>query len=130
MQRFEEGRTVTGIAAIVVAAIALFVSAWTARRQQQLAIAHAGAQSAMAWRDQVISLHDRGLDPEEIRWIMYAEDGGYGYESGNGIIEEILRNVPRLRRSDLELIEKDPRRRLPRPHGRMRAGDGEEPLTP
>jgi hypothetical protein len=119
---------VTGIATVLVAAIALLISAWTAWRQQQLAIAHAGAQSSTTWRDQIIALHDRGLDPEEIRWIMYCEDGGYGYESGNGIIEEVLWNVPRLRRDDLEAIEKDLRRRLPRPDGKMRAGDGDEAL--
>jgi hypothetical protein len=119
---------VKDLATVVVAGLALIVSLWTAWRQQKLAIAHAGAQSAMAWRDQVIALHDRGLEPEEIRWIMYCEDGGHDYETGNGIIDEVLCNVPRQRRNDLEPIEKDRGRWLPRPEGKMRAGDGEDAL--
>jgi hypothetical protein len=129
-------------ATILISIVALLVSGITAWRQYQLAqrqyqfsidsarrhdeltIAHAGAQAAMAWRDQVIALHDRGLESEEIRWIMYCENGGEGYEIENGIIDEVLRNVPRVRRQEVEPIEKDPQRRLPRPDGRMRSGDG------
>ncbi|MCQ0023800.1 hypothetical protein M4914_13140 [Streptomyces somaliensis DSM 40738] len=53
-----------------------------------------GAASATAWREQVIALHDRGLTPEQIRRIMELEDGGEGYERGNGRIDDILRDVP------------------------------------
>lgn len=138
----EKGKRILREGTVLISIIALVVSgvtAWrqyqlarkqfelsqtVARRQEEMAIAHAGAQSAMAWRDQVIALHDRGVEPEEIRWIMYCEEGGEAYESGNGIIEEVLRNVPRLGNQDLEPIERDPQRRLPRPNGRMRAGDG------
>jgi len=56
-----------------------------------------GAASAIAWREQVIDLHDRGLTPEQIRRIMELEDGGDGYEEGNGRIDDILRDVPRPR---------------------------------
>jgi hypothetical protein len=52
-----------------------------------------GAMSAIAWRDQVIALHDRGLTPAQIREIMLLEDGGAGYEASNGRIDDIVRNV-------------------------------------
>jgi hypothetical protein len=98
------------------------IAASAAAVQRQLAIAHSGAQAAMAWRTQVIDLHDRGLDPEEIRYIMCCEDGGIGYEEGNGIIDEIVANIPRLPPAGLQQATKrDPRRRLPRPSGNMRA---------
>ncbi|MEU9166785.1 hypothetical protein AB0D34_03090 [Streptomyces sp. NPDC048420] len=54
-----------------------------------------GAMSAIAWRDQVIALHDRGLTPAQIREIMLLEDGGAGYEASNGRIDDIVRNVSR-----------------------------------
>ncbi|MFE2266127.1 hypothetical protein [Streptomyces griseosporeus] len=54
-----------------------------------------GAMSAIAWRDQVIQLHDRGLTAEQIRRIMLLEDGGAGYEASNGRIDDILRGIPR-----------------------------------
>ncbi|MEV5933163.1 hypothetical protein AB0L56_10545 [Streptomyces sp. NPDC052079] len=54
-----------------------------------------GAASAIAWREQVVGLHDRGLTPEQIRRIMELEDEGEGYEEGNGRIDDILRDVPR-----------------------------------
>ncbi|WP_405973578.1 hypothetical protein OG496_33400 [Streptomyces sp. NBC_00988] len=54
-----------------------------------------GAMSAIAWRDQVIELHDRGLTAERIRRIMLLEDGGAGYEASNGHIDDILRGMPR-----------------------------------
>jgi hypothetical protein len=56
-----------------------------------------GAMSAIAWRDQVIALHDRGLTPAEIRNIMLLEDGGEGYEASNGRIDDIVRNIPIVR---------------------------------
>ncbi|MGW7468645.1 hypothetical protein ACWGJT_29310 [Streptomyces xantholiticus] len=52
-----------------------------------------GAQSAIAWRDQVIALHDRGLTSAQIREIMLLEDGGAGYEASNGRIDDIVRNL-------------------------------------
>ncbi|MFF3877669.1 hypothetical protein [Streptomyces sp. NPDC001978] len=54
-----------------------------------------GAASAIAWRDQIIALHDRGLTPEQIRAIMLLEDGGDGYERANGRIDAILAVIPR-----------------------------------
>ena len=62
----------------------------TARRH----FAAEGAASAIAWRQQVLDLHDRGLTPGQIRRIMMLEQGGEGYERGNGCIDEILRDVP------------------------------------
>ncbi|MDI5909574.1 MULTISPECIES: hypothetical protein [Streptomyces] len=56
-----------------------------------------GAMSAIAWRDQVIALHDRGLTPSKIREIMLLEDGGEGYEASNGRIDDIVRNLHRRR---------------------------------
>lgn len=53
--------------------------------------AYAGAQSAISWRDQVLALHDRGLTPGQIRYVMHLEDGGAGYEGWNGRIDDILR---------------------------------------
>ncbi|MFF3401769.1 hypothetical protein ACFYW6_25070 [Streptomyces sp. NPDC002659] len=54
-----------------------------------------GATAAVAWREQVIALHDRGLSPEQIRHIMLLEDGGEGYERSNGRIDAILAGIPR-----------------------------------
>ncbi|MEU8673121.1 hypothetical protein [Streptomyces sp. NPDC048560] len=59
-----------------------------------------GAMSAIAWRDQVIALHDRGLTPAQIRAIMLLEEGGAGYEAGNGRIDDIVREVPRPSSTD------------------------------
>jgi hypothetical protein len=67
-------------------------NAETAARQAE---AYSGAQSAIAWRDQVFSLHDRGLTPGQIRYIMHLEDGGAGYEGWNGRIDDLVRDVPR-----------------------------------
>ena len=58
--------------------------------------AYNGAQSAIAWRDQVLFLHDRGLTPGQIRYIMHLEDGGAGYEGWNGRIDDLVCNVPRV----------------------------------
>ncbi|MFJ4832271.1 hypothetical protein ACIP79_20560 [Streptomyces sp. NPDC088747] len=53
-----------------------------------------GAMSAIAWREQVLGLYDRGLSAEKIRRIMLLEDGGAGYEASNGRIDDILREMP------------------------------------
>jgi len=45
-------------------------------------------------RDQVFALHDRGLSPGQIRYIMHLEDGGGGYEGWNGRIDDIIGNLP------------------------------------
>lgn len=130
----------------IVAALALVVSAWTsfrqyqlaarqtalsttqvqlaskvATRQEELAIAHSGAQTEMMWRHQVFMLHDRGLLPEEIRWIMCCEDEGVGHEQYNGIIDEVVRNVPRVPPEGMLGVPIDGKRRLPLPRGSMRA---------
>lgn len=55
----------------------------------------AGASACIAWREQLIALHDRGLTGEQIRRIMLLEPGGEGYEPGMGRIEDILRDIPR-----------------------------------
>ncbi len=102
------------------------LTARTAATEQSLAIAHAGAQTAMAWRDQVLLLHDRGLSPGEIRWIMCCEDYGIGHEEGNGIIDEVIDNVPRVPPPGMtDAPNRDPRRSLPRPGGAMRADRGQ-----
>ncbi len=94
----------------------------TASENQALAVAHQGAQTAMMWRDQVLALHDRGLNPEEIRWIMCCEDEGVGHEQWNGIIDEIVGNVPRVPPENMiEASTRSDHRRLPRPRGQMRA---------
>ena len=98
------------------------LTARTAKVEQELAIAHSGAQTAMVWREQVLRLHDRGLEPEEIRWVMCCEDGGTGHEEWNGIIDEVIGNVPRVPPPGMvELGTRSSHRRLPRPRGRMRA---------
>jgi hypothetical protein len=80
------------------------------------------AQVALRWREQVLALHDRGLSPEEIRWIMCCEAGGAAYEERNGIIDEIVGNVPRVPPAGMvECRTRSKSRRLPRPDGAMRA---------
>ncbi|MGY1632190.1 hypothetical protein ACI784_10860 [Geodermatophilus sp. SYSU D01186] len=132
---------VTGVAAVA----ALVVSAITALTQYRLGLEQkalevrqielatrqmatpAGppalaAEVALRWREQVLALHDRGLSPEEIRWIMCCEDGGAAYEERNGIIDEIVGNVPRVPPAGLvESRTRTKARRLPRPDGAMRA---------
>jgi hypothetical protein len=66
-----------------------------AKRAARQAEDYVGALSAIAWREQVLSLHDRGLAPGQIRYIMHLEDGGQGYEGWNGCIDDVVRNVPR-----------------------------------
>ena len=89
---------------------------------ERLAVAHAGAQTAMMWRDQVFMLHDRGLDPDEIRWIMCCEHYGVGHEEMNGIIDEVVGNVPRVPPDGMQhASSRSDARRLQRPDGHMRA---------
>ncbi|MEY2245704.1 hypothetical protein AB8A21_22725 [Streptomyces sp. BF23-18] len=100
---------ISSVTAIVGNAIAVVIAVLSLRRADQ-ALAQAseisdramraqyaidGAAAAIAWRDQVIALHDRGLNPEQIRAIMLLEDGGEGYEQANGRIDDILSIVPR-----------------------------------
>jgi hypothetical protein len=65
----------------------------------------AGAQAAIAWRSQVLDLHDRGLAPEQIRYIMHLEEGGAGYEGWNGRIDDIVGNVPRSLTTMLMMLQ-------------------------
>jgi hypothetical protein len=66
-----------------------------AKRAAKQSEDYVGALSAIAWREQVLFLHDRGLAPGQIRYIMHLEDGGQGYEGWNGCIDDIVRNIPR-----------------------------------
>jgi hypothetical protein len=136
---------ITGVAAIV----ALVVSAITALTQYRLGLEHKmlesrqieldahlaaaagsprGVDAVIRWREQVLALHDRGLSPEEIRWILCCADGGAGEEERNGIIDEVVGNVPQV--PPMGMVAPPARsqhRRLPRPEGRMRAA-GHQPL--
>ena len=80
--------TILASLALLLSTCSLYISA----RQNNL---YAGASAAIAWRQQVLDLYDRGLEPGQIREIMLLEEGGEGYEAGNGKIDEILRHVPR-----------------------------------
>ena len=82
----------------VVAVLALVVSAATLVISSIQQYKFSGAMAAIAWRDQVFALHDRGLTAEQIRAIMLAESGGEGYEAGNGSIDTILKDLPRPER--------------------------------
>lgn len=73
---------------------ALRVATDAAAEAERQAEAFAGAQSAIGWRDQVFALHERGLRPDQIRFIMHLEDGGDGYEGWNGSIDDIVRGLP------------------------------------
>jgi hypothetical protein len=68
----------------------------SAEQRRRETEAFAGSQTAIAWRDQVLRLHDRGLTSGEIRFMMHLEEGGLAYEEWNGPIEELLRNVSAL----------------------------------
>ncbi|MGY1823262.1 hypothetical protein [Geodermatophilus sp. SYSU D00079] len=95
-----------------------------ATRQMAAPAGHpaSAAEVALRWREQVLALHDRGLSPEEIRWIMCCEDGGAAHEERHGIIDEIVGNVPRVPPPGLvESRTRNKSRRLPRPDGAMRA---------
>jgi hypothetical protein len=83
------------IGSVIVAVAAVFFAYVGLKRQLEQNFAIAGAQSAIEWRAQVFDLHDRGLNPDEIRYIMYLERGGKEYERQNGLIDEVVRNVPR-----------------------------------
>jgi hypothetical protein len=101
--------TLSATAAVIVASIGI-------RRQLKQNYMIAGAQAAIVWRQQVIELHDRGLTAGEIRYIMHLERGGKGYEQDNGLIDEVLRNVPRRSPADLSALPEDSSRRsLPSP---------------
>jgi len=98
----------------------------TAKVQHELAIAHSGAQTAMEWRNQILVLHDRGLEPDEIRWIMCCEDCGIGHEEWNGFIDEVVGNVPRVPPPGMiASTTRSDYRRLRRPAGYMRADIGQ-----
>lgn len=111
------------ISSVIVAVTAVIVAYAGLKRQleqnrsvleQNFAIL--GAQSAIEWREQVFDLHDRGLNPGEIRYIMYLEHGGQGYEKENGLIDEVVRNVPRRVSTDLsDPPDESERRTAPRP---------------
>ena len=104
------------VAGTLMATVAVIVASIGIRRQLRQNYMIGGAQAAIVWRQQVIELHDRGLTPGEIRYIMYLERGGKGYEQDNGLIDEILRNVPRRSPTDLSAIPEDSSRRsLPSP---------------
>jgi hypothetical protein len=81
-----------------------------------------GVDAAIRWREQVFALYDRGLSPEEIRWVLCCADGGARDEERHGIIEEVVGNVPRVPPAGMVRPPScSEHRRLPRPEGRMRA---------
>lgn len=83
------------IGSVIVAVAAVLFAYVGVKRQLKQNYAIVGAQSAIEWRAQVFDLHDRGLKPEEIRYIMHLERGGEEYERQNGPIDDVVRNVPR-----------------------------------
>ena len=100
---------ISAITAVVGNALAVIIAVLSLRRADQALLQAAeiseqamrahydieGAAAAIAWRDQVIALHDRGLSPAQIRAIMLLEDGGEGYERSNGRIDDIVAAIPR-----------------------------------
>lgn len=56
---------------------------------------YTGAATNVAWREQVIDLHDRGLSADQIRRVMHLEAGGETWEDSVGRIDDILRDIPR-----------------------------------
>lgn len=93
---------VGNVIAVVIAIVSLRKADQTLSQAEKLAqraseahYAIEGANAAIAWREQVLELHDRGLTPQQIRAIMLLEDGGEGYERSNGRIDDILAEVPR-----------------------------------
>lgn len=103
-------------AGAAVAVIAIGMTYFGIHRQIRQNFDLAGAQAAIAWRQQVFDLHDRGLSAGEIRYIMYCERGGKGYESGNGLIDDIIHNVPRRTSTDpLDMSKESSRRSEPQP---------------
>ncbi|MFF4401500.1 hypothetical protein [Streptomyces sp. NPDC001480] len=85
------------IASLKRADAALTQAQEIAERQLEAQDDFDGAAACIAWREQLIALHDRGLSPEQIRRIMLLEPGGEGYEPGMGRIDAILRDIPRQR---------------------------------
>jgi hypothetical protein len=81
--------------ALVVAIWVGIVASKSARTTAKQAELFAGAQSATAWRSQVFKLHDKGLTPGQIRYIMHLENGGAGYEGWNGRIDDLVQALPR-----------------------------------
>jgi hypothetical protein len=109
--------TMIATAAVIVAYIGI-------HRQLKQTYMIGGAQATIAWRQQVFELHDRGLSPGEIRYIMHLERGGKGYEQDNGLIDEVLRNVPRRSPTDLSALpDSSSRRSLPPPDVTFWNGD-------
>lgn len=80
---------------VLVALLALVHQRRAAQEQPEQNLAFAGAQAAMAWRQQLLDLHDRGMTVEQIRSVFALESGSEGYERENGDLVEILRHVPR-----------------------------------
>ncbi|MDG6102057.1 hypothetical protein Daura_45010 [Dactylosporangium aurantiacum] len=78
---------------LVLAERQLAVQVDSARLSVQQAEAYAGAETAIAWRDQVLAFHDRGLTPGQIRYVMHLEHGGAGYEGWHGRIDDIVRGL-------------------------------------
>jgi hypothetical protein len=104
------------IGSVIVAVAAVLVAYVGLKRQLKQNYAIVGAQSAIEWREQVFDLHDRGLSPEEIRYIMYLERGGKEYEWQNGLIDEVVGNVPRKALANLsDPPGKSAHRATPRP---------------
>jgi hypothetical protein len=119
----------SGTGAVLAAAFGLVFGVISLRTTKELLrqnTAYAGAQSAIAWREQVLLLHDRGLSPDEIRYMMSCEDGWRGYEKSNGIIDEIVRNVPR-RGAQSPLARPKERRGVKRPGGEQRSDPRAKP---
>lgn len=81
--------------ALVVALWVAIVTTRHARKTTEQASAFGGSQAATAWRDQVFKLHDKGLTPGQIRYIMHLEHGGAGHEGWNGRIDDLVQGVPR-----------------------------------
>jgi hypothetical protein len=98
----EVADTVTAAAAVSANLLAIYIARKVHKQQQEIAKTMyqqeydlAGAEAAIAWRNQVIDLHDRGMSPEQIRRVMLLEVGGEGYEPSNGHIDEIVAEIPR-----------------------------------
>jgi len=81
--------------ALVVALWVAIATTRHAKKTTMQASAFGGSQAATAWRDQVFKLHDKGLTPGQIRYIMHLEDGGAGHEGWNGRIDDLVQGVPR-----------------------------------
>ena len=97
MKWTDDAQAMASIATALTLLVALW-AAWIAYRNAattaKQAELYAGAQSATAWRQQILDLHDRGLTPGQIRYLMHLEDGGAGYEGWNGRLDDILRGLP------------------------------------